>query len=136
MKAPSDSPVMKEFIDNLAPINAIADASPGFIWRLQDETGDATGIQPFNDPLVLVNMSVWIDLESLKNYMLKTGHVDFLKRRYEWFEKMNEPNHVMWWIEKGHIPTLDEAKEKLTLLQNSGDTPAAFSMRRPYFPSD
>jgi hypothetical protein len=136
MKAPSDSPTMKEFMDNLNPVNAIADASPGFIWRLQDENGNATGIKPFDDPLVLVNLSVWTDMDSLKNYMLRTGHVDFLKRRYEWFEKMSGPNHVMWWVDNDHTPTLFEAKEKLNYLMKFGDTPDAFSMRRPYSSDD
>lgn len=136
MKGIADSPVMKEFMDNLVRVNAIADAAPGFVWRLQDESGDATGIKAFDDPLMLVNMSVWTDLECLKHYMLKTGHVDFLKRRYEWFEKMDTPSHVMWFIEEGHVPTLDEAKQRLSALTEHGDTPQAFSMRRPYSSKD
>lgn len=136
MKGLIDSPIMKEFRDNLEPINAIADASPGFIWRLQEGSGDATGINAFDDPYLLVNMSVWTDLDSLKNYMLKTGHVDFLKRRYEWFEKIDTPTHVMWWIPKGHIPSLTEAKEKLHQLTKNSDTPIAFSIRRPFLAVD
>lgn len=136
MKGDADSPIMKEFMDNLDPVNALADASPGFIWRLQDESGDATSIQAFDDPLLLVNMSVWTDFECLKKYILKTGHVDFLKRRYEWFEKMDTPSHVMWWIKKGHIPTLDEAKRRLEHLGKNGDTAYAFSVRRPFLPDE
>ncbi len=132
MKGTADSTIMKEFMDNLDPVNAIADTSPGFIWRLQDESGDATSIQAFEDPLLLVNMSVWTDFESLKTYTLKSGHLDFLKRRYEWFEKMDKASHVMWWIKEGHIPTLDEAKSKLEQLIKYGDTPDAFSIRRPF----
>lgn len=136
MKGAADSPIMKEFMDNLVPVNALADASPGFIWRLQDDSGDATSIQAFDDPLLLVNMSVWTDFESLKTYILKTGHVDFLKRRYEWFEKMDTPSHVMWWVMEGHIPTLDEAKKRLEHLSKKGDTAHAFSVRRPFMPDE
>ncbi len=132
MRGAADSDIMKEFMDNLDYVNGLADTAPGFVWRLQDESGDATGIQAFDDPMLLINMSVWTDLENLKAYILKTGHVDFLKRRYEWFHKMETPSHVMWFVEEGHIPTLAEAKEKLTLLTEMGDTPAAFSMRRPF----
>jgi hypothetical protein len=124
-----DQPLMKEFVDNLEPINGIADASPGFVWRLQDESGDATSIQLFDDPLVIVNMSVWESIDALKNFLFKTHHLDFLKRREEWFEKLDESSHVLWRIEPGHIPGLEEARLRLEHLRTNGESGHAFSFR-------
>ena len=135
MKGLINSPVMKEFNDNLPVINAIADNADGFIWRLQEENGDATGFNPYDDPYLLVNMSVWADFECLKDYIMKTGHIEFLKRRYEWFEKIETPNHVMWYVEQDHTPSLEEAKERLAYITKHGDTPHAFSIRQ-YFNQD
>ncbi|MBL4602534.1 MAG: DUF3291 domain-containing protein [Emcibacteraceae bacterium] len=135
MKGLINSPVMKEFNDNLPVINAIADNADGFIWRLQEENGDATGFNPYDDPYLLVNMSVWVDFECLKDYIMKTGHIEFLKRRYEWFEKIETPNHVMWYVEQDHTPSLEEAKERLAYITKHGDTPHAFSIRQ-YFSQD
>ena len=128
-KAAPDSPVMQEFVDNLELINGVAEASPGFIWRLQDESGDATSFQVFDDPLLLSNMSVWESPKALKDFLFKTGHLDFLKRRELWFEKLTEVSHVMWWVPEGHLPTLEEAKERLLHLGEHGDTPFAFGFR-------
>lgn len=124
-----DQPLMKEFVDNLEPINGIADASPGFVWRLQDESGDATSIQLFDDPLVIVNMSVWESIGALKNFLFKTHHLEFLKRREEWFEKLDVSSHVLWRIEPGHIPGLEEARSRLEQLRTNGESGHAFSFR-------
>ena len=132
--APLESPMMQEFVDNLGPINTIAENSPGYIWRLQDDSGDATSIEVFDDPLIIVNMSVWESVESLKDFMFKTHHLTFLKRKAEWFGKMQEPNHVLWWIEKGTIPTVQEAKRRLIHLREHGDSAYAFSFRNLYPP--
>ena len=128
-KASLDDPLMKEFMDNLDPINAIADASQGFIWRLQDEEGDATSIQAFDDPNMIVNMSVWESIEALKDFLFKTHHLEFLKRKEEWFEKLSEANHVMWWIPIEHEPSVEEAKERLLYLKVNGESPYSFTFR-------
>ena len=128
-KAPLDDPLMQEFMDNLDPINAIAESSSGFIWRLKDESGDATSIQVFDDPSLIVNMSVWESIESLKDFMFKTHHLDFLKRKNEWFEKIAEANHVLWWVPAGHEPNVIEAKERLLHLREQGESDHAFTFR-------
>lgn len=127
-KAPLDSPVMKEFVDNLVLINAIAETSEGFIWRLQDESGDATNIKLFDDPLIIINMSIWESIESLRNFVFRSRHLDFLKKKKLWFEKAEQPNLVLWWIPPGHIPSLEEAKNKLSYLKKHGETSHAFGM--------
>src|SRR5271156_573356 len=90
IRAPMDSPIMADFAANLDRINALADDSPGFVWRLQTEAGDATAIRPFEDANMLVNMSVWRDVESLNQYVYRSAHVDIMRRRKEWFERMRE----------------------------------------------
>ena len=127
-KFPLDHPGIADFMDNLVLINGIAEQSPGFIWRLKDESGDATSIQSFDDPDILVNMSVWESIHALKQFMFKSNHVDFLKRRSEWFHKMPQSAYVMWWIEDGHIPSVTEAKQKLTYLHTHGESADAFTM--------
>ncbi|GAB5381620.1 MAG: DUF3291 domain-containing protein [Aliiglaciecola sp.] len=125
-----DSAVMKEFSDGLVPVNATAEASEGFVWRLQDENGDATNIQFFDDPNMLVNMSVWRDIASLKHFMFKTHHASFMANRKSWFESSPEATYVLWWIEQGHIPSLEEAIERLDHLRKHGDTAYAFSFKQ------
>ena len=90
IKGPMDSPVMADFAANLERINAVAEAAPGFVWRLQTDEGDATGIRPFENENTLVNMSVWKDLDSLRRYVYHSVHVDVMRRRREWFEEMGE----------------------------------------------
>ena len=127
---PMDTPEMSGFKDNLDRINALADSSEGFIWRLVgDGSNDATSLRPFDDDTLLVNMSVWQNLEDLKNYVYKSVHTDYLKRRAEWFEKMQDVIVVLWWVPKGHIPTVQEAKERLENLRMNGSSEFAFSFR-------
>lgn len=133
MKAPLDSPVMADFVDNLDRINALADGAPGFVWRLQDEDGDATALRPFGDD-VLVNMSVWESIDALNAYVYRSDHVGVMRRRKEWFERMKEAYMVLWWIPAGHRPTAQEAAERLALLRQEGPTSNAFSFRNA-FPS-
>ena len=134
IKGPMDSPLMADFANNLARINALAECSPGFIWRLQTEQGDATAIRAFDDENLLVNMSVWRDVASLDQYVYRSEHVELMRRRREWFEKMDQAFFVLWWIPKGHIPSIDEAIAKLALLRNQGSTEQAFTFRQR-FPS-
>lgn len=128
---PMDSPVMADFMANLDRINALADESPGFIWRLQTEEGNATAISPFDDNTI-VNMSVWEDVAALNHYTYKTAHVEILKRRKEWFERMKEQHMVLWWVASGHRPTVDEALERLEHLRTHGPSPHAFSFHRNF----
>jgi hypothetical protein len=123
-----DDPNIADFVDNLDLVNGIAEKSEGFVWRLQDESGDATSIDAYNDPRMLVNMSVWKSIEALKHFMFKSHHKDFLKRRSEWFFPMQGSSYVMWWIEDGHTPTIEEAKERLEYLNANGESARAFTM--------
>ena len=133
MKYAIESSEMKDFVNNLENINALADSSPGFIWRLQTEDGDATGID-FFDSDVLVNMSIWCDVESLRDYVYKSAHAKIMSRRKEWFQRVEEAYTVLWWMPEGEIPSLDEAKSKLELLKTQGPTVQAFSIKQA-FPS-
>ena len=130
---PMDTPEMSGFKDNLDRINALADSSEGFVWRLVGDGGnDATSLRPFDDDFLLVNMSVWQNLEGLKNYVYKSVHTDYLKRRAEWFEKMRDVIVVLWWVPEGHVPTVQEAKERLEHLRAHGSSQFAFSFREAF----
>jgi len=135
LQAPLDSPQLEDFIANLEQVNAIADGSPGFVWRLRDAGGNnATGLRP-RGPDLLVNMSVWETLESLRAFVYRTGpHLDMLRRRREFFRPLDDAHQVLWWIPRGHIPDLDEALSRLDLLRRDGPGPAAFTFREPYPP--
>ena len=131
MKYPAEAPEMVEFMNNLDRINALAEQSPGFIWRLQTEDGDATGIDFFG-PDILVNMSIWKDSKSLHEYVYRTSHAQIMSRRKEWFERFEDSYTVLWWIPEGHIPTLEEANEKLELLRAEGPTAEAFTFKQDF----
>ncbi|UPR30119.1 DUF3291 domain-containing protein [Vibrio crassostreae] len=135
-KYPLDAPEIKEFVDNLELVNGIAESSEGFVWRLKDESGDATNIQAFDDPNMIVNMSVWDSVDSLKNFMFRTHHRDFMRRKGDWFHRLPEDTYVLWWIEEGHIPTLEEAIERLEHLREIGDTPYAFTFKTNFTESE
>lgn len=124
-----DAPEIKDFVDNLDLVNGIAESSEGFVWRLKDESGDATNIKAFDDPNMIVNMSVWDSVDSLKNFMFRTHHRDFMRRKNEWFHRLAEDAYVLWWVEDDHIPSLDEAIERLDHLRDVGDTPYAFTFK-------
>jgi len=132
IKGPMDSPVMADFAANLDRINALAEGSPGFVWRLQTEEGNATAIRPFEDANMLVNMSVWRDLKSLNEYVYRSAHMEVLRRRREWFEPMREAFLVLWWVPKGHRPNVTEAIRKLDLVRSNGPTAEAFTFRQPF----
>jgi hypothetical protein len=134
IRGPMDSPVMAEFAANLERINAVAEATPGFVWRLQTEEGDATAIRPFDDENMLVNMSVWKDVESLRKYVYHSAHVEVMRRRREWFEPMDEAFFVLWWVPRGHRPGIGEAIARLERLRGHGPGPDAFTFRHPFPP--
>jgi len=133
LKAPLDSPQLAGFVMELGRINALAESSPGFVWRLQDDAGDATGLRPLGDE-VLVNMSVWQDIASLRRYAYESEHVDFLRRRREWFVQSGEMQLVMWWARAGHIPSVAEAMGRLALLKAQGPTVEAFTFAAQFPP--
>jgi len=135
MKEPLVSPRMADFVANLERINALAESSPGFVWRLQDEEGDATGLRPLDDS-TLVNMSVWQDVAALNNYVYKTAHVEIMRRRKEWFDRMSEAHMVLWWVPQGHRPSVVQAIERLQLLRTQGPSPDAFTFRHAFPPPD
>lgn len=125
---------MAGFVEQLDPINALADAAPGFVWRLQTEEGNATSIHAFEDDLMLVNMSVWESVEALADFVYRSGHIAVMRRRREWAERMPEAYVVLWWIAAGEVPTVEEAKDRLEHLREHGPTPAAFTFKQRYPP--
>ena len=136
LRAPMDDPLIDDFRTNLDPINALAEASPGFVWRLQSESGNATDIKPFGDDLEIVNLTVWESVDALADYVYRSGHVAFLRRRREFFEAPTQPIQCLWWIPEGSIPTVDEALERLEHLRSHGPTPTAFTFRQRFEPGD
>lgn len=128
---PLESPRLVDFVANLDRINELAEQSPGFVWRLKDDDGDATAIRPFGDNIV-VNMSVWEDIESLHAYAFRSAHVEVLRRRKEWFENMAEAYAVLWWVPRDHRPTTQEAAERLESLRTQGSTADAFTFRKSF----
>ena len=128
-----DGLVMAEFMALLDPVNAVADAAPGFVWRLQTEEGNATALRPYEDERMIVNMSVWESIEDLAAFVYRSGHVEVMRRRREWFEPM-KPYMALWWVPAGQLPTVDEAKERLAYLRDHGPTPFAFTFKAS-FPS-
>lgn len=132
-RAPIDDPIMEGFRTRLGPINALADRSRGFVWRLQTEDGNATAIRPdADDDRMAINMSVWESLDSLQEYVYKSDHVAVLRGRKQWFEPIEGPILVLWWIPEGHIPTVREAQERLRHLAEHGPTLHAFTFRTPF----
>jgi len=124
--APVDDPAIAGFVAQLDPVNALADAAPGFVWRLQSAAGNATDIVYSDDPFVIVNMSVWASVEALRDFVYATRHIDVFRDRAKWFEKMDKPHYCLWWVPAGHIPTVAEGRERLEHYQQHGPTPFSF----------
>ena len=134
MKASYESPVMADFVANLDRIHALAEDAPGFVWRMKSgEEGETT--RPM-EPLTLVNITVWRDVETLSEFTYRTAHAEIVRRRGEWFERMEQAYYVLWWVPKGHRPGVDEALDRLELLRANGPTPAAFTFRRTFLPPE
>ena len=134
LRAPMDDPKIDDFRNNLDPINALAEQSPGFVWRLQDESGNATNITPYPDPLVITNMAVWESIDEVADFTYRSGHLEFLRRRREFFEHDDQAYLVLWWVPEGHVPTMEEAMARLEHLREHGPTPHAFTFRHRYEP--
>ncbi|MEU5882885.1 DUF3291 domain-containing protein [Spirillospora sp. NPDC047279] len=134
LRHPLDDPRTAGFTDMLEPINKVADGAPGFVWRLVDDGGaDATSLRPLGDD-VIVTMSVWETREALWEFVYRSGHLDLLRRRGEWFVRPDEADQVLWWVPAGHTPTLEEGVERLELLRREGPGPRAFTFRDDYAP--
>ncbi|WP_033217167.1 DUF3291 domain-containing protein [Kitasatospora phosalacinea] len=132
--APLDSPQLAGFMAQLAEINALAERSPGFVWRMVDETGaDATGLRPdLEDDLLQINCSIWESVEALRDYTYRSDHLRVLARRRDWFQPPTAAHHAMWWIPIGHRPTPAEAMARITTLRTHGPGPDAFTFRDPH----
>jgi len=129
LRAPMDSPLIAAFAAVLDPINALAEASPGFVWRFQTEDGNATAVRPFDDDLVLINLSVWESVEALEGFVFRSDHAAFMKRRREWFDRMAAAYVALWWVPAGHRPSVDEAVGRLDHLRAHGPSEVAFTFR-------
>jgi Domain of unknown function (DUF3291) len=129
MLAPIDSEIMSGFVAQLDEINALAEASEGFIWRLKGEENNATALRVFENDHIIINMSVWESVESLKNYVYKSAHKMVMRDREKWFSKHESAYMALWWIPEGHIPTPHEAKERLAYLDTHGESDYAFTFK-------
>jgi heme-degrading monooxygenase HmoA len=134
--APLDSPQLAEFVGQLDAINALADGSPGFVWRLQTEAGNAAYLRPYDDDRVLVNMSVWRSLDELRAFVYKSAHTGVMRRREEWFSRFGATYQALWWVPPGHRPSVDEAKARLAHLEAHGPTALAFTFKTPVTPEE
>jgi Domain of unknown function (DUF3291) len=134
LRHPLEAPETAEFVAALAPVNAFADAAPGFVWRLQTEAGDATSIRALDDDLVIVNQSTWESIEALHAFVYRSDHTAVLRRRRDWFRSWDRPHLVLWWVPDGHAPTLEEGIERLEQLGTAGPTAGAFDFNHPYAP--
>ena len=134
MRGPLESAVIADFVARLEEINALADASPGFVWRLQTSEGNATYLRPYDDDRILFNMSVWRSLEDLRAYVYRSAHAEVLRRRAEWFTRMDTVYTALWWVPVGHRPSIDEAKKRLAHLDQHGPTPFAFTFKAAFPP--
>ncbi|WP_149181984.1 DUF3291 domain-containing protein [Streptomyces sp. TRM49041] len=134
LRHPLDSPELKDFVDALDPVNAVADAADGFVWRLRTEGGDATDLRVLDDEWMMINMSVWRDTDALTAFMYQGRHRELLGRRYEFFERLHEPMTALWWVEPGRRPTVADAEERILHLRKHGPTPYAFTFRTGFPP--
>lgn len=132
--APLDSPQLADFMAALDRINALAETSPGFVWRLKSDSGNATDIVAFDDPRMIINMSVWASVEALFDFTYKTGHTAIMARRRDWFDKLDTSHMALWWVPAGRLPAVEEAKLKLRILGERGPGPEAFTFKQR-FPS-
>jgi hypothetical protein len=139
LRAPLDSAQLAGFVAALDPVNAAADAAPGFVWRLQTEDGNATAVRAFEwdqagSAGVILNMSVWESVEALAAFVYSERHKQVLRRRRQWFETMAEAYTALWWVPRGHIPTTGEAEDRIRQLRAHGPTQQVFTLRVHYPP--
>jgi len=131
-KEPLDHAMMQPFVAQLGPINTLADSQPGFIWRLQTEEGNSTDVRGFDNPLMLLNMSLWESIKDLKNFVFKSAHSGPYRNARQWFEVLDYPVTALWWVKEGHTPTVEEGLARLESVQNIGASPFSFGFRGAY----
>jgi hypothetical protein len=132
LRAPLDSALLADFVAALDPINALADGSPGFVWRLQTPAGNATALRVFDDDQLIVNLSTWLSLDTLAAFVYQSAHAAVMRKRRRWFHAMPVAFIALWWVPAGHRPTVDEAEERLRHLRANGPSPFAFTFRAPF----
>ena len=130
--APLDDPRLADFVAGLDEINALADESPGFVWRLQSESGNATDILVSDDPRLIINLSVWESVESLFDFVYRSSHIAVMARRREWFERPSGPHLALWWVPAGYRPGVEEAVARLDHLERHGPAPEAFTFKHRF----
>lgn len=133
-KAPLDDPQLADFMAKLDDVNALAESSPGFVWRLKSDSGNATDIRAFEDPRMIVNLSVWTSIDALFDFTYKSAHAPVMNRRREWFERAAGPHLVLWWLAAGTIPSVADAVARLELLTARGPSAAAFTLKARFSP--
>jgi len=136
LRAPIDDPLLAGFVARLGDVNALADAAPGFVLRLQTDAGNATALHPYDDDLILFNLSVWESPERLRDFVYRSAHVEVMRQRKSWFERFDGAYYALWWVPSGHIPSIDEAKERVDHVRTHGDCAHSFSFARLYPPPD
>ena len=129
---PLDGPLLAGFVARLDEINALADGSPGFVWRFQTAGGNATALRPYDDDRILFNMSVWTTLDDLRQYVYRSAHAQLISQRKDWFEKFERPYLALWWVPARHIPNVEEAKMRLAHLEANGETAEAFTFKNAF----
>jgi hypothetical protein len=132
--APLDDARMADFMNSLDEINGLGESSPGFVWRLKSDSGNATDIKLSDNPLFIINLTVWRSIDDLYAFVYRSHHKDYFARRFEWFERYGAPSSVMWWIPAGTVPTPEEAMRRLALLTENGPTPDAFTFKQRFDP--
>jgi hypothetical protein len=137
LRAPLESEELADFVAALDAVNASADSASGFVWRLQTEDGNATSIRAFewdagDGSGVLVNMSVWETIEALGRWVYGDLHRAVLRRRREWFHRVEEATLALWWVPCGQMPTTDDAEDRVRHLRTHGPTSYAFTFRDAY----
>jgi hypothetical protein len=139
MREPLDSPLLAGFVAALDPVNALADAAPGFVWRLQTEDGNALAVRAFDwdragSAGVLINMSVWESVGALAAFVYSDEHREVMRQRRTWFSQMEAAHTALWWVPRGHVPTPEEAEERVIHLREFGPTVHAFTLREHFPP--
>jgi Domain of unknown function (DUF3291) len=130
--APIDSPLLADFVADLDRINALAENSPGFVWRLKDDSGNATGFNPYHDNTIIVNISVWENPDVLRQFVYRSDHVEVFMKRAKWFERPVEAHMALWWVPAGDYPDAAEGKNKLDYLRAHGETKQVFSFKKMF----
>lgn len=132
MLAPVDDPLLADFVSELDAVNALADQADGFVWRLQSEEGNATDIRAFDNPMLLINMSVWESIDALFEYTYNNQHLEIFRARRKWFAKPEGTHLALWWVASGHTPTVEEGKQHLQILEKNGPTPEVFTFKNRF----